>query len=331
MSALFRLAVLGVLIALPVAVEGQQTPAPGKPYRLGVLANALDTADGPSFQAFLDSLRKLGYVENGNIIIEWRSSEGESARLPALAAELVRAKVDVILATALVPALAATEATKTIPIVFVVGADPVAHKLVGNLNRPGGNATGLAAYLPDEIGAKVFQLLREVVPRASRVGVLSSPTNPLHRELIARVLPPAAEKFHVALLPLELRSPSDVQAAVDAAISGRADGLYVLADVLTFIHRARIADLAAKNRLPALYGFRSAVDSGGLMSYGPQLRELFRRAASYVDKILKGTKPGELPVEQPTKYELVVNLKTARALGLSMPPALLRRADLVLE
>jgi len=315
------------LVDLPVA-EAQ--PA-ARVYRVGVLANALETADGPQFEAFLDGLRKLGYVGDKNLHIEWRSSEADFDRLPALAEDLVRSKVDVIVATSLQPARAAAAATKTVPIVFVVGADPVGHGLVASLARPGGNVTGLATYQPAELSDKVLHVLKEVAPNLSRLAVLTNPTNPVHRELLARPLPAAAQRLKVTLLPLELRALGDLQPAFDAALRERAQALYVLSDVLTFIYRARIVDLAARSRLPAIYTSRRAVEAGGLISYGPDLRDLFRRAATYVDRILKGGRPGELAVEQPQKFDLVINLSTARALGLSIPDSLRRRADQVIQ
>ena len=314
--------------AAPLAADAQ--PA-GKVYRIGVLANALDTADGPLFKAFLDGLRTLGYAEGRSIVIEWRSSEGDVDSLPALAAGLVRAKVDLIVATSLQPARAAAAATKAVPIVFVVAADPLGHKLVGNLARPGGNVTGLASYVPEQLSNKVIHLLREAAPEVSRLGVLMTPANPVHKELVSHALPSAAQRSRVRLLPLAVRSLNDIQGAFDAAVRQRADALYVLGDVLTFVHRARIAALAAKNRLPAIYAFRGAVEAGGLMSYGPHRREMFGRAAVYVDKILKGAKPGDLPIEQPTKYDLIINLKTAKAIGLTIPQPMLQRADRVIQ
>ena len=317
-----------LLLAAPLLAEAQ--PAV-KIYRIGVLANALDTSDGPTFQAFLDTLRELGYVQGRNMDIEWRSSEGDPGQLPGLAQELVRAKVDIILATALLPAQAAIDATKTVPIVFVVVADPVGQRLVGSLSRPGGNATGLAAYAPQESSERVLQLLKALTPKLSRLAVLTTPTNPAQRELIAKALPSAAQRAGVGLLPLPIQSAGDLPGAFDAARMERADGMYVLGDVLTYIQRARIADLAAKHRLPAMYTSRSAVEAGGLMSYGPRFRDLFKRAATYVDTILKGAKAGDMPVEQSTRYELAINLKTAKALGLSVPPPLVKQAVQVIE
>jgi putative tryptophan/tyrosine transport system substrate-binding protein len=319
-------ALVVALLAAPLMAEAQQQPA-AKVYRVGILANALETADGPLFEAFLDGLGKLGYVEDQNIIIEWRSSEGDAERLPVLAADLVRSKVDVIVATSLGPARAAALATKTVPIVFVVSADPVGHGLVNNLTRPEANVTGLATYVPREISERVLQLLREASINLSRLAVIMNSTNLVHRDVMAQALSPAAQRAGVTLIPLDVQSVNDLQRGFETATRERADAIYVLGDVFTFVHRTRIVMLAAKAKLPAMYSGRGAVQAGGLMSYGPQLRDLFRRAATYVDKILKGAKPSDLPIEQPTKFELAVNLKTAQALGLTIPPSLLRRAD----
>lgn len=319
---------LVLVVALPLAAVAQ--PA-GKVWRIGVLANALETSDGPQFKAFLAGLRQLGYVEGQNVEIEWRSSEGDLERLPTLASDLVRAKVDIILATSLLPARAAVEATQAIPVVFVVTADPVGSKLVASAARPGGNVTGLATYQPQMVSERVLQLLRDAVPRFARLGVLTNPANPVHLALMAQPLPLAAQRAKASLVPLEARSLADLQPAFEAAIRDRADALYVLSDVLTFIHRARIVALAAQSRLPTIYGMRGAVEAGGLMSYGPDLRDLFRRAAGYVDRILKGARPGDLPVEQPTKFELAVNLKAAGALNLAIPQSVLARADQVIR
>jgi putative ABC transport system substrate-binding protein len=316
-------------IGAPVPAGAQ---APAKVYHVGVLANSLDTSDGPLFQVFLDALRGLGYMQDRNMTIEWRSSEGEAEKLPELAADLARAKVDVIVATALQPAHAVGQATKTIPIVFVVTADPVGHGLVANAARPGGNMTGLAIYAREESSDRVLELIKATNPRASSVAVLTNPDNPIHRELLAQALPAAAQRTNIRLVKLEARSAADLQKAFETAVRERADALYVLGgDPLIFINRARIVELAAKNRLPAIYTGRSAVEAGGLMSYGPKLRDLFQRAASYVDKILKGARPGDLPVERSTKFELVINLKTAKALGLGISPPLLQRADAVIQ
>jgi putative ABC transport system substrate-binding protein len=317
------------LLAAPLVVQGQAPVA--KVYRIGVLANALESADGPQFEAFLDGMAKLGYVEDQNLVIEWRSSEGDMERLPGLAADLVRSKVDLIVAMSLQPARAAAGATRTIPVVFVVMADPVGQGLVANVARPGANITGLATYEPREISERVIHLLREATIELSRLAVLMNPANSVNRDLMAQALPAAAQRAGVALLPLEVQSLGELQRAFDTATRERADALYVLADVFNFVHRARIVALAARHRLPAIYGSRRAVEMGGLMSYGPQVRDLFRRAATYVDRILKGARPGDLPVEQPTRFELAINVKTATALGLTIPPTLLGRADQVVR
>ena len=326
----WRVASLAALILLTSAPASHAQPA-GKMYRIGVLANALDTADGPLFAVFLETLGKLGYVQDRTFVIDWRSSEGDADQLPALAANLLRAKVDIIFATALRPAQAAVEATKTIPIVFVAVADPVRYGLVSSLAKPGGNATGVATYASQESGERALALLKEAATKVSRVGVLMNPANPVHQELMASVLPSAASRLSLTLLPLEFKAPGDLPGAFDAAVRDHVDSLYVLGDVLTFLYRARIVELAAKNRLPAIYASRRGVEAGGLMSYGPYLPDLFRRAAVYVDKILKGADPGGMAVERPTRQELVINLKAAKALGLTMPAGLLGRADEVIR
>ena len=322
------LKLLILLLVTPVVAAAQPTT---KVYRIGVLANALATSDGPTFQAFLDALHGLGYVQERNMEIEWRSSEGAPEQLPALASELIRAKVDVILATALLPAQAAVEATKTVPIVFVVLADPVRQRLVHSLARPGGNATGVAAYAPHENANGLLRILKTLLPTLSRLAVMTNPSNRLQRGLLADALSVAAQRASVALERLPARTVADLPAAFAKARRDRADAMYVLPDILTFVHRARIAELAAKNRLPAVYAMRGAVEAGGLLSYGPNSRELFQKAAVYVDRILKGASAGDIPVEQSTKSELIVNLRTARALGLTVPAGLLQQAAQVIE
>jgi putative ABC transport system substrate-binding protein len=322
------LLMLGCLL-LVAAEAGAQAAAP--PHRLGVLTNAFEVSEGPLFEEFLTALKRAGYVEGKNLVIEWRSSEGEFDKLPALAAELVRAKVDVIVASSELPAHAAAEATKSIPVLFLLVSDPVGQKLVGSLSRPGGNVTGLATYPPDVLTARRLQVLKEAVPRASRVAVLANPANATHRELLGRELPATAQPHKLTLLPLEMRSPADLGGLFEQAARDRADSVYVLGDRLSFVHRALIADLAMQRRLPLMSASRSGVEAGGLVSYGPKLRDLYRRAAIYVDRIFKGAKPAELPVEQPPLFELVVNLKTARALGITLPQSLLRRADEVIQ
>jgi ABC-type uncharacterized transport system substrate-binding protein len=314
------------LILAPLAAEAQQAP---KEPRIGYLsAGALTTA--PTFEnAFRQGLRELGYVEGRNIAIEYRWAEGKYERLLELAAELVRLKVDVILAVTTPAAQAAKAATRTIPIVFTLVADPVASGLVASLARPGGNITGLPSISSEIIG-KQLELLKETVPGVSRVVVLQNPDASSHAFMV-REAAGAARALGVQLRVLGARSPNALDAAFTAITAERADALLVLADPFFRTHRARIADFAAKSRLPSLSGEREQTEVGGLMSYGPSRLDLFQRAATYVDKILKGAKPAELPVEQPTKFELVINLKTAKVLGLTIPQSILLRADQVIE
>ncbi|HKZ04797.1 MAG TPA: ABC transporter substrate-binding protein [Methylomirabilota bacterium] len=322
---------LGLFLILDTFSSAAEAQSGTRTYRLGVLANAFEVSEGPLFDEFLEGLKKAGYVEGKNLVVEWRSSEGQFERLPALAAELVRAKVDVIVASSALPAHAAAEATRSIPVVFLLVSDPVGQKLVGSLSRPGGNVTGLATFAPDVLTARRMQVLKEAVPRASRVAVLSNPANATHRELLARELPVAAQAEKLTLVPLAMRAPGDLEGAFEQAARERADSLYVLGDPLSFVHRSQIADMAVQRRLPSLTTTRIGVEVGGLVSYGPKLRDLYRRAAIYVDRIFRGARPADLPVEQPPQFELVVNLKTARALGITLPQSLLRRADEVIQ
>jgi putative ABC transport system substrate-binding protein len=279
--------------------------------------------------AFRQGLRELGYVEGRNIVIETRSAEGKSERLPGLAAELVRLTVDVIVAASPPATEAAKQATSTIPIVFALSGDPVAAGLVASLARPGGNVTGLATISQDLVG-KQLELLKEVAPKISRVAVLQNPSNSGH----ALSLPSAegaARTLGVQLQIQKAGNPAEIEAAFAAMTRQHAGGVLVLRDALFREQRTQIAALAAKRRLPAVYGLREQAEAGGLMAYGASAPYNFRRAATYVDKILKGAKPADLPVEQPTKLELVINLKTAKALGLTIPPSLLGRADHVVE
>ena len=308
-------------LAGPPAADAQR---PGKVPRIGFLMPASPSVSASRIEAFRRGLLDLGYVEGKDILIEYRWAEGGYGRLPDLAAELVRLKVDVIVAWGTPGALAAKNATSTIPIVMPAAADPVASGLVASLARPGGNVTGLSLMSP-ELGGKRLQLLKEVVPGASRVAILSNPTNAWHAAYL-RETDAAARVLGVQLQPLEIRAPEDIDRAFQAAIRGRASALTVVEDFLVFTHRARIVALAAKSRLPAIFAWREAVDGGGLMSYGTNISDLDRRAATYVDKILKGAKPADLPVEQPTRFELVINLKTAKALGITFPPSILIRA-----
>ena len=265
-------------------------------------------------------------------MIEYRDAEGKFERLPALAAELVALKVDVIVAPGTPAALAAKQATRTLPIVFAAAADPVTSGLVTSLARPGGNVTGLSVLAPELVG-KCLEQLKQAVPGVSRVAVLWQPGALGERteKDMLKGAEVAARALGVRLQFVEARGPADFDRAFSEMTRARAGALTVCGSAMFFIERRRLVDLAAKNRLPAVYPLREYVDAGGLMAYGPNLADLFRRAATYVDRILKGAKPGDLPVEQPTKFELVINLKTAKALGLTIPPSLLPRADQVIE
>jgi len=317
-----------VVLAAPLASEAQ--PA-GKVPQIGVLYSGLSGASVPVLEGFRRGLREVGYVEAKNIIIAYRSNEGNLARLPDLAAELVRLKVDVIVAAGGTPTvLAAKNATSTIPIIFPTMGDPVASGIVGSFARPGGNISGLTIMAP-EMGGKKLGLLKEVVPRALRVAVLGQEGNAFTARDFKDLQAPASA-MGLQLHHIEVRSPDDFETAFSKiAKTVRATALFLQAVNLFLDSRKRIADLAAKHQLPAISDAREATEAGILMSYGADRTDLGRRAATYVDKILKGAKAGDLPVEQPTKFELVINLKTAKALGLTIPPALLGRADEVIE
>jgi putative ABC transport system substrate-binding protein len=315
----------GGLLAAPLVAAAQ--PA-GKVYRVGLLAPT--SADAPPVQAFLQGLRELGWVEGQNIVIEQRFAEGRLDRLADLAAELVRLKVDVIAAGPTPPAVAARNATSTIPIVILGAADPVELGLVASLARPGGNITGLSWSVDFAIIGKHLELLKETLPRARRVAVLSNPANPAHSRTVAEAKA-AAGSMGLQLQLLEAREPGGLAPAFAAMSRQRAQAVLVMPDGLFVASRARLAELETQHRLPSAHGLKSHVEAGSLMSYGPDLLVVWRRAASFVDRILKGARPADLPVEQPAKYELVINLKTARALGLTIPPAVLARADEVIE
>ena len=320
--------IAGGLLAAPLAAEAQQA---AKVARIGYLATDL-AANLHLREAFLQGLRDLGYVEGRSLVIEYRNAEGKSERLPALAAELVALKVDVIVAGGTPVALAAKQATTTLPIVFAGVGDPVASGLVTSLALPGGNVTGSSILNPELVG-KCLELLTQAVPGISRVAVLWQPGGLGERtgkDMLKRA-EVAARALGVRLQFVEARGPEDFDKAFSDMTRARAGALTVLGSVMFFGERRRLVDLAAKNRLPAVYPLREYVDAGGLMSYGPNTADLFRRAATYVDKILKGAKPGDLPVEQPTKFELVINMKTAKALGLTIPQSLLGRADEIIQ
>jgi putative ABC transport system substrate-binding protein len=275
-------------------------------------------------------VRELGWLRDQNVTIDYRFAEGRFDQLPALAAELVQSKPDVIVASPTPAALAVKNATGTIPVVMIAVGDPVELGLIASLPRPGGNITGLSFGVGHESFAKDLELFKQVVPRAQRVAVLSNSANPA-QALAVRNLKVAAQPLRMQLQLLEVRGPNDFDNAFAAMAKEHAAALLTVTDPLFILHRARLVGLAMKYRFPTIYGDRESVDAGGLMSYGPSLADQFYRAATYVDKILKGGNPGELPVEQPTKFELVINLKTARKLGLTIPQALLLRADQVIQ
>ena len=321
----------GALVALgavPLAAEAQQA---GKVARIGYLAANL--AGGPhQREAFRQGLRDLGYVEGRNVVVEYRDAERKLERLPTLAAELVALKVDLIVAPTTLAARAAKQATRTLPIVFISAADPVASGLVTSLARPGGNVTGLSSIASDLVGKRLEQL-KQAVPGVSQVAVLWEPGGLGERteKDMLEGAEVAGRALGVRLQFVEARGPADFDRAFSEMTKARAGALTVLPSSMFGSERRRLLDLAAKNRLPTVYDRREFVDAGGLMAYGPNVADLYRRAATYVDKILKGAKPADLPVEQPTKFELVINLKTAKALGLTIPPSLLQRADEIIQ
>ena len=308
-------------------VSPRRSHAQGTRRRLGFLnTNEVE----PTVQkAWLDGLRNHGWIDGRNLIIEYRYAPSHD-RLPAFAAELVALSPDLLIAPNPPAAVALKSATASIPILFVAVADPVGIGLVQSLSRPGGNITGLATLVPG-FTSKMIEILWEMVPAASKIAILVNPGNPMHRLAIAEELPQAARKLRVALPLVEATTADKLDIAFASATAQHADAIIVFGDPLTVNNAPRVTALAAEYRLPALYLFRLFATNGGLISYGPDLPDLFLRAGGYVDKILKGTKPSDLPVEQPTKFELVINMKTAKALGLTVPPTLLARADEVIE
>jgi putative tryptophan/tyrosine transport system substrate-binding protein len=317
-----------VLLAAPLAVEAQQTT--GTP-QVGFLSpsSLSDPRTARYFQALVQGLRELGYVERQNIAIEPRWAEGKYDRLPGLAVELVRLKATVIVTYGGAATKAVRQATETIPIVMAVVQDAVSTELVSTLARPGGNITGLSSMATELVG-KQLEILKEVVPKVSRVALLGNPAQPGHTPQV-RQAQGTARALGVGLQLLEARDPSEIDKAFAAITTERTGAIIVLPDSMLLDHRTRIADLAVRRRLPMLSALRDNAEAGGLIAYGPSVFEMFRRSATYVDKILKGAKPAELPVEQPTKFELVINLKTAKALGLTIPQSLLARADEVIQ
>jgi putative tryptophan/tyrosine transport system substrate-binding protein len=320
------LTLCAMLLAFCYSAEAQQ---PTKDPRIGFLIGSSPSVNAARIEAFRQGLRELRYVEGKNIFIEWRSAEGKFDRLPALAAELVRLKVDVIVTSGPATTLPAKAATKTIPIVMGFDNDPVGNGFVASLARPGGNITGLSNLAP-EISGKQLELLKEIVPRLSRVAVFGNSNEPANPRSL-REVELAAGAFRVKLQYLDVLSPKDVETAFRAASKGRAEAALMLGNGVLNPHRTQITELAIKGRLPAIYNAAEWVEAGGLTSYGASIADLWRRAATYVDKILKGAKPADLPVEQPQKFEFIVNLKAAKQIGLTIPPNVLARADKVIR
>jgi ABC-type uncharacterized transport system substrate-binding protein len=319
-------ALCAALLALGSFADAQQ---PKKVPRIGYLSGSSPSAMSARIEAFGQGLRELGYVEGKNIVIEYRYAEGKLDRLPVLAAELLRLNVEVIVTGGALVTRAAKEATVTIPIVMTQDPDPVGSGFVASLARPGGNITGLSNLSP-ELSGKRLELLKEIVPKLSRVAVLGTSTRPGTAQELKEV-ELASEALGVKIQYLDVLGPKDIETAFRAASKGRADAVLVLGSPVLNSQRAHVVDLAVKNRLPAVYGQPQYVEDGGLLSYAPSYTDLFRRAATYVDKILKGAKPADLPVEQPTKFEFIINLKAAKQIGLTIPPNVLARADKVIR
>lgn len=322
------LLVLSLVLSAPLAAEAQ--PTTGTP-RIGVLlpGTPATATRSPRMQAFYQSLREFGWVEGQNVVFERRYAEGQYDRLSALATELARLNVDLIVTASSPPAKAAKSATTSIPIVILDPGDPVATGLVTSLARPGGNVTGVSSISPD-LAAKRLAMLKQYAPKTSRVAVLFNAVIP-PAEIAMPELKAAAQVLGVQLQSVAVQGPKGFEEAFGTIAQDRADGLIVFTDPLTFQNQELIADFAIKSRISSLFGEKEFAEIGGLMSYGPSYRDMFRRGAYYVDRILKGAKPADLPVEQPTKFELVINLKTAKALGLTIPPSLLQQADQIIE
>ena len=315
-----------MLFALCSSSQAQQLE---KVPRIGILFGASPSANAGRGEAFRQGLRELGYIEGKNIVIENRYADGKLDRLPALTAELLRLNVDLVVTAGPAVTRPVKEATNTIPIVMAFDSDPVGSGFVASLARPGGNITGLASLSP-ELTGKRLELLKETVPKLLRVAVLGNPGNRA-TALNFKEAEVAAQAYGLQVQSLEVRGPDDLDSAFSLMIKGRADALLPLGDSIIVFHRERIISFVAKNRLPSMYGDKAWVEAGGLMSYGPDILDSFRRAATYVDKILKGTKPAELPVEQPKKFEFIINLKAAKQIGVTIPPNVLARADRVIR
>jgi len=314
------------LLALGISAQAQE---PNKTARIGFLGATSSSTVTARIEAFRQGLRELGYVDGENITIEYRYADGKPERLPGFAAELVHVKVDVIVTGGPTATRPAKNATDTVPIVMAADLDPVANGFVTSLARPGGNITGLSILAP-EISGKQLELLKEIVPKLSRVAFLRNSNEPATPQIIKEI-EAASEALQLRLQKLDIRNSKDIEIAFREARNGRADAVVVPVMPILNSERAQIAELALKNRLPSVYGQPEYVENGGLIYYGPSVTAMFRRAATYVDKILKGAKPSDLPVEQPTKFELEINLKTANQIGLTIPPNVLARADKVIR
>jgi len=318
-----------IFVSLAACGEMAEAQQSKKVPRIGYLSSSSAERDKSLLAAFQERLRELGHLEGKNIVIEYRYAAGQFDQLPELARELVRLRVDMLVVAGAPAAHAAKNATSVIPIVMTNAADPVGTGLVASLARPGGNITGLSDFNVGVI-TKRLELIKEVVPSASRVAVLLNPTNPTN-PLQLKEIQAAAPGLGVTPLPLEAKGPDDIERAFTTIGKERPGALIIIGDPMFGSHRRRLAELAAKSRLPAIYTTRQMVEAGGLMAYGTNFEDLYRRAALYVDKILKGTKPADLPVEQPMKFELVINLKTAKQIGLTIPQSVLYRADKVIR
>ena len=329
-----RRAFAGTLVAIVVSfglphfspkVNAQQKNAP---RRIGVLLVAW-SLEGKEAQAFRQGLEEAGYVEGRDVVIEWRSAEGDYKRIPNLVADLVRSKVDVIVTDSTIGTRTLQRATSNIPIVMASVADPLGSGFVTSLAHPGGNITGHSTMIA-ELSAKRLQLLKEAIPSVARVAVLWNLDTPYTSKVIEE-LKAVAPSLAIELIPVGIRSSEEIASRLSAVDQMHAQALYVVGDAMFIAHRSTLISLASKARIPTTYGYRVYVDDGGLMSYGPNFRELLRRSAGYVDKILKGAKPGDLPIEQPNKFEMVINLKTAKTLGIKIPESILLRADEVIR
>ncbi len=315
------------MFALSIPAEAQQ---PKKVPRIGLLSITSASAVARNSEAFRQGLRDLGYMEGQNIVIEYRYAEGSAERLPHLIAELIQLKVDIIVVSGAAGALAAKNARISIPVVFAAVTDPFEHGIIASLARPGGNITGTSLAVGEGFSGKWVELLKETVPKVERVSVLRNPTHPVS-EVFQRETQAAGRALGVRLQFFEARDPNQLDSALSRIEKERAGALLVTPDPLFFSERKRIADFAARRRLPSIFLFREFADAGGLMAFGPSISDSYRRAATYVDKILKGAEPADLPVEQPTKFELVINLKTAKQIGLTIPQSVLYRADEVIK